>query len=417
MILQCMEKIKGSFLLKSILTLASLDVLNKLLKGILTILLIRNLTIDEYSNFTLFTTISSFLFSFFINGLYTNYTLNESERISRTGNSSMKLFNLNLIIVSFINVVLIIGCSLLQNKNANKELYVLSMIYSFTICLLELCKSYYLVNKEFKKSGNIVNRINILMLVSLVILIIFKGINFKNIVIIHIVITGVYSLVNIYNIYIKNKCVADLDNCEINIKQYYRDALWIVLYTALLAIFNQMDVFIISHYLDKKSVAIYGVSFKYYTLLLSLLPAIKAVLKIRTTQKDMLDSLDYQKHFVSNWIKKTSLIVVPLIFLAILIIPIVFPILNGDQYNDSIIPFQIFCIGVGLSYIFSPSSNVLMSMKKYEFMTILALVICIINYIGNILLVKQFGIIGVVFITIISHALINILSTIKVLRL
>ena len=411
-------KIKNNFLISSIYTVASFDLINKFLKGLLTILLIRTLTINEYSQYTFFITISTFIFSFFSNGLYTTYTLVESERVSREGYCSIKLFKNNLFIISSINILLFSIITFLSFKEHIDRIILLGVIYSFTISILELVKSYYLVNKKFKNSGKIVNDINIIIAISLMILVIFNKLSLSYVIIFHIFVTGLFAVVHLLKILnlMKNEKLKSYEE-KIDFKDYYKASLWIMSYTALLAIFNQMDVFIIKKYLDNESLAMYGVSFKYYNLMLSLLPAIKTVLKIRTTQKDMLDNLKIQKKFIATWIKKTSIVVIPSIIIVILVTPYVFNILNGKQYSNAIAPFQIFCIGVAISYIFSPSSNVIMSMKKYKFITILAFIVCILNLVGNIILVNSIGIIGVVLMTIISHAVINLTSTYYVLKI
>lgn len=409
---------KSNFLISSICTVASLDIINKFLKGLLTILLIRTLTVNEYSQYTVFITISSFVFSFFVNGLYTTYTLNESERISREGYCSIKLFKNNLFIIGAINIILFSIIGVLTLKKYVEFTIFLGLIYSFTISILELVKSYYLVNKKFKKSGKIVNNVNILICISLIMLVICNKVNLISVIISHIVITGLFGVTHLLKILkLINKQKSQSYEELIDMNEYYRSSLWIIGYTALLAIFNQMDIFVIKEYLNNESIAMYGVSFKYYTLMLSILPAIKTVLKIRTTQKDMVDNLTEQKNFIIKWIKKTSILVIPSIIIIIMVSPYFFNILNGEQYKDAIIPFQIFCIGVAISYIFSPSSNVIMSMKKYKFITILAFTVCMFNFIGNIIVVNSIGIIGVVIITIISHSIINIGSTCYVLKM
>lgn len=411
------NRIKNNFLLSSIFTVASLDILNKLLKGILIILLIRCLDIEEYSKYTLFITISTFVYSFFANGLYTTYVLNESERISRNGRTSIRLYKNNFYIISIINLALILFSLLLIIKDKNNILITVAFIYSFTICILELCKSYYLVNKNFKQSGKIVNQINIIIIISLLLMILLHRVNLMSIAILHIMVTGYFALINFKKIIKLISIDKEEFDDNIYISNYYKTSLWIMSYTALLAIFNQIDILIIKAFLNNESVAIYGVSFKYYTLMLSILPAIKTVLKIRTTQKDMLDDLYAQKEFMKMWIRKTSKIVIPMIIIVIFLSPVVLTTLNGKQYNDSIILFQIFCIGISISYIFSPSSNILMAMRKYKFMTSLAFLVCILNFVGNIVLVNSMGIIGVVIITVISHTMINLVSTFVVLKL
>ncbi len=193
------------------------------------------------------------------------------------------------------------------------------------------------------------------------------------------------------------------------------DSFWIVIYLILLNLFNQMDIVMLSNMLKDEDVAMYGIAFKYYSLLLTLLPSIKAVLRVRTSKKEYVDSREHRKDFTMLWLKKTGILVVPACFLIILTSGIFMPIINGHQYDASINAFRILMIGVGISYVFASNVGIMMAANKHKTLCVLALVALIFNTITNWIFIPIWGINAAAATTVISHAILNVSATFFIL--
>lgn len=88
---------------------------------------------------------------------------------------------------------------------------------------------------------------------------------------------------------------------------------------------------------------------------------------------------------------------------------IIFSILFGKQYQDSILPFIILVIGFFFSSAFKiPCSNITYSLRKVKVNIIINVIAIVINIISNIVFIKLFGYIGVA----VTTTIINITTSI-----
>jgi O-antigen/teichoic acid export membrane protein len=415
------KKMKNRQLLSNILIASTFDIFAKISNVIVIILIIRLLSKEEYSNFVLFQSISAFFIGTFTNGLNLSYVRYESERYSQQKSSFGILYRYNLIINLIVYLICLLAFILFSNFNSNfnggilETIVVLSIIYACSMSFIYLGQSYYQSKGEFKFAGIIINLNNLLVLFSLIIVLVFSGITFTTISIAYIISSLLIAIYVTNNIYKKIKIKSKAKKGTIY-KKFLNDSVWLILYCLFLALFGQVDIFMISYFLSKDELATYGVAFRYYNIFLTLLPSIMAVLRVRTSRIDMINDITKQREFTLNWIKKGTPLVLLLVFIATLLSSYVFPILNGQTYNLAIPIFQILCIGVALSYIFAPNVSVLMSLKKYKYLSLIGFIALFINLLGNFLFIPTFGLYAAAITTIISHGFINIYSTILVMK-
>lgn len=97
---------------------------------------------------------------------------------------------------------------------------------------------------------------------------------------------------------------------------------------------------------------------------------------------------------------------------------IIFKVLFGNQYLDSILPFIILIIGFFFSSAFKiPCSNITYSMRKVKVNIVINVIAIVINIISNIIFIKLFGYIGVAITTTIINITTSIIYLIYVNRL
>jgi O-antigen/teichoic acid export membrane protein len=403
-----------SRLLANIFTVFSFDMLAKCIVAVTTVLLIRILNTNDYAAFTLFNSISSFISGVIATGICISYVRFESENSSRLLPKNDNLFKFNFLLITSIHLLLMLFLLAVYVFYENEKLFYdvgmffWGIFYAYTLALQRLNESYYQAREKFQKAGLILNIKNFVLLLLIGTLMMLRKFSLIYIV---VSITSISFLVSLYitTIIFRNISINKINSCLII--EYLSASGWLILYYLLLSLFNQMDVFMISHFLGKLALSNYGVANKYYNLLLSLLPSIFAVLRVRTAKADMVDDLNKQREFAYKWIKTVVPYVVVLVVGAIIVSRFIFPILNGDKYNDAIVTFHIFCLGAGCSYIFAPNVSVLMSMKRNKTLCFLGFIACIFNYIGNYILIPIYGINAAAATTILAHMIINIFST------
>jgi O-antigen/teichoic acid export membrane protein len=196
------------------------------------------------------------------------------------------------------------------------------------------------------------------------------------------------------------------------VSEFLRSTGWLIAYYFLLTSFQSVDVFMLSHFSSEFELANYGVAQRYYGVALLVLGSIHAVLQPRFSKADMLDPAR-QRQFARRWMLIGGLLLFPILLGDLLVKPL-FILINGAQYERAYLVFVIFTIGVWISVTCSPLVNVLRSRKAFTFLVILAFSALVINVTGNYLLIPVFGGAGAAFITVASHAAINVTSALRV---
>lgn len=410
------EKILNKKLLKNINTVVFFDMVSKVLSFLLMILLVRLLSKESFAAITLFISISALISNSISNGLNLSYVRYEVERYSKTG-SYTNLLIISLLIQLMLIIIVVflfyIYLCLPYSKNVLiLEVFFFSVLYSIGLVLFSTISTFLQIQEKYVLNGTLINIKNLtIFFICFIFSIYNNSINFDIVAIIYIL-APAFSIPILYYIF-KTTIFEKINKSDF--KEFIRASIWLILYSVFIAFLSQVDIIIINSMLSERDLANYGVSFRYYIILLSILPSITTVLRIRTSKKDLINSAKKQKKMVIEWIRSTSKYVIPLITICIIISPTVLPLLNGDEYQLAIIPFQILSIGAGISYIFSPGITIFMAMKKYRLLCGITLLALSINVIGNILIINHLNIIGVAIMTILAHAFLNITIVLYVL--
>ena len=199
-------------------------------------------------------------------------------------------------------------------------------------------------------------------------------------------------------------------------KSLLKESMWLLFYCVLLAFLGQADIILLSHFSSDVEIANYGVAQKYQALALSMLPALLALMRVKTAKRDFADDPEKRREFTRKWIKSTTPFVIVVIAVGAFLSRYILPLLNGTQYNAAIPLFQIMLIGVGISYVFSPNVPILMSAKQFPVLCILCFIALLITVAGNYLLIPFLGAVAPSIFFVIGNAFLNICATIFIFR-
>jgi O-antigen/teichoic acid export membrane protein len=181
---------------------------------------------------------------------------------------------------------------------------------------------------------------------------------------------------------------------------------WLIAYAIILVVLQQMGVFLLSHLSTEEQLALYGVAFRYYAVILLLLSSVHAVLLPRFSKEDISDS-QRQKRFASRWFKYTVWVIVPIGVFALLGKPM-FVWVNGVQYEGAFGILVVFLFGSWLSLTFSPMVNILIGRRDFRCLFSLSLGAFLVGLLACLVLVPKWGAVGAAFGAILPHAVINL---------
>ena len=148
-------------------------------------------------------------------------------------------------------------------------------------------------------------------------------------------------------------------------REFGRESAWLTIYYLASAGFAYADIFIVAGFLDDDAVASYGAALRYIAIILGPLPALLAVMRVRTSQSDIVDSAEAQAGLLGDWIKRTILPVSLAIGVAAAAAPFVIPLVDGGRYPDSVPIFEFMLLPALINYATLPGGNLLMTQKRY----------------------------------------------------
>lgn len=403
------------------LTVFSFDMVAKVLMAVATIFIIRVLSTDEYASFTKFQSVSNLLFSIVGSGISVAYVRFAAEKISRGEQNSRALFNTCILFIGVLTLISLALTPLLRSLYGISALVsVLSLVYGGTLALSKMNQSYFQAEEHYRLSGVVTNIKNITLCLTVILVYLAVG-HVSDIHIMALVLlSGVVAcFLGYFFILKKNSGTKNAGNREtldyVLFRDLFKESRWLVVYFLLVALFDQGCVAIMSQIASDEVIASYGVASKYYALMLTFLASLTTVLRIKTSNKDIVDSAAAQKAFTIGWIKKVWWIAAAVCAAAIGAAYFVLPLLNGDGYDSAIPAFQVLMVGVFISYVFAPNVAVMMSAKKHKLLCALAFLSFAINCAICYLFIPHFGAVAAAAAVVVSNGVLNVISTLCIL--
>ncbi|HXY22492.1 MAG TPA: polysaccharide biosynthesis C-terminal domain-containing protein [Burkholderiaceae bacterium] len=178
----------------------------------------------------------------------------------------------------------------------------------------------------------------------------------------------------------------------------------LVAYFGAVALFSQVDVFMLRWLAPTDSLAAYGAALRYYALLSLALGAVHAVLLPaiqKATSAQELAAL-YRKH------SQLVLAFVPAVGILAFAAQWLLPLVDRGRYPESVTVFRVLALSSIVSFAFSPHVNLLMKLERFDFLLRLILVASAVAIALHAILIPRWGALGAAIATLLASALVTV---------
>lgn len=346
-----------------------LDVVARGLSAVATVVFIRSLGVESFAYLVLFLNVGQFTGSALTGGVRMRYLRAEAERVSRgeeqaTGFALAMAAGLSLVVGVAALAVGAVSIVDVTDSGADAWLFVvLTAAYTAGHASIELAMYHNQAHLKFSRGGAI-------------------GVT-RSVAILAASVAAAFGLVESGAVVAATTAGAVLlvaaVTCAPLIRQtvvaparaalggsFSREAGWLTVYYLASAGFAYAGIFIVASFLDQSAVASYGASLRYIAIVLGPVPALLAVLRVRTSQHDMVDSARNQAKMITSWVRRAILPVGAATAAAAIVAPFLIPLLDGGRYPDSVPIFQLLLLPALVNYTTMPGPNLMMTQRRYR---------------------------------------------------
>ena len=371
----------------------SLDIVGRGLSALATVLFIRALGVGSFAYLVLFLTVGQFAGGALTGGIRTRYLRAEAERVSRgeqqaTGFALALLTGLVLIVA--VGALFFVAASFIAG--ADREFVGLATLFTAGHASIELAMYHNQAHLRFTRGGAIgVARSSALLAVAVASTI---GVIGSGPAIAAAAAVAVAGVAAIACAPLVRQTIAVPARAALG-GHFGPEATWLTLYYLASAGFAYANVFVIASLLDDEAIASYGAATRYLAIILGPVPALLAVIRVRTSQHDVVDSTDVQANMLLSWIKRTIVPVGAMVAIAALAAPFVIPLLDKGHYPDSVPIFQLLMIPALVIYATMPGASMLMAQRRYRTLAVIYAVALAIEVAAAVLAAELIGVIAV----------------------
>lgn len=384
------------------------DIVAKFFAALISIIIIRTLSVIDYSEYTYFFSISSFVSGILGSGIGLAYTSYAVELREEKENADALLYESlkKVLFVAYPAISVICFLGILYFVGGSYNTLMFGILYGMLLSFNQINIVFFQARKQYVTAGVVSNIKSILLSVMLALVMVNEWGNLLIVYVVYII-SIVGSIAFTEHMIGRMTINAKSEKCDKNLLKYMvKDSVWTILYMLVISAFNQVDVMMLKTFSNEIAVANYGVAYKYYTLVISLLPAIQVVLRVNSSGIEMRNAVD-RKMRVLSWLKKSTPLSFLLLIIGIMGANILFPYINGEQYNDAIVAFNVLMVGASLSYITAPNVSIMVGAKKQKILFLLSICSFLINVVGNYIFIPIGGIVAASMTTVIAHFILN----------
>jgi len=399
------------------LTVFSFDLIAKAIVAVTTIAFVRLLSKEDYAIYTNFTEVSALLLSIVGNGIAIPYATYSTEQNSRGNSNGNVLFNTCCFLILLLTILSLTMLPIVTDVyNISIFIAVFAIAYGGLQSQNKLAQAYFQAKGEFRHSGYATNFKNISLLVCVIIVFAFARKISANVAVIITCISAFIAFAAcVIWIWKDNKSISFSVSKHL-LKLLFSESKWLVLYLIFQSFFSSVCVVILNTYGTVSDVANFGVANKYYNLLLMFLTSLQTVLRVKTCQKEMVDSAEKRREFSVNWLKKVWPLAGSVCLIAVLSAGVILPFLNGDGYAPSITVFRVLMLSVFFGYVFSPNTSIMIAAKQHKLLFFLAVGCCVIGAAICYFLLPVFGVVAAAISITISNLLLNLTGFIIIMK-
>ncbi len=181
------------------------------------------------------------------------------------------------------------------------------------------------------------------------------------------------------------------------------DYRFLVAYVAVLAIFSQIDVFLLKSLSSAHELATYGAAARYYGLLGMGLGALHVVYSPVIQQAR--DNGQCEEAFREH--RRLLAWFIPVVALAFACAGWIVPLLDGGKYPGSVAVFRLLGVSAVFSFMFSPHVHVLFRLRDFRMLFRFVVGSLVINGVVCAVLVSQLGAVGAAIGTLLGFGMLN----------
>jgi O-antigen/teichoic acid export membrane protein len=395
----------------------ALDLVTKVLGAATIVILIRGLSVSSYAYTTLFLTFAQLAGSAASSGVRIRYLREEAERVSRAARVEKGGVFFNSLIKGTLLVAAVgicaapvagaVGFGSKGGGGATLILYATTFAIGFSAA--ELAIAYFQARRRFFTAGALsIIRAVALLGASLAI----TASDESTLAISLWFVTSMLMVGALTAAPLARRSILAHQGVP-RLTWFNREEMWLSLYYVAAAGFAYVDVMVAGALLGRDQVATLGVSLRYLAIVFGAIPALGAVLRVRTSQVDLVDSPANQEAMVTGWIRRFALPTGLILGVLAMLAPVVIPHIDGGKYPGSIEAFQIFLVTAFSAYLTAPAANVLMAQRRYVTLASIFAVGLFLNLVGDVAVARRFGVIGI---AIVSSTVYVAIDAVTVLR-
>jgi O-antigen/teichoic acid export membrane protein len=396
----------------------SMDLVTKVLAAAITVLMIRGLSVSHYAYATLFLTIAQFAGSAAGSGVRTRYLRDEAERLSRgRGDESSDPFlsalfkgTVLIVLVGALSVPLVAVVGLGSEVGDGFTLVLYATLFAIGVSAIELGVARYQARRRFSAAGivNVARSAALLVATAMILLTRQSALAISRWLAGSMLAVGLATVVAAGKRHLPSHVVRTrlLTPDEASLSAYYVAA----------AGFAYVDIIVAGALLDPRQVATLGAALRYLAIVQSPIPALAAVLRVRTSQADLVDSLAGQKAMLFSWLRRSALPATLIVGAAAALAPLVIPMIDHGRYPDSIIVFEIFLATALSGYLTAPGVSILMTQRRFAALALIYTAGLALNLIGDIAVARRFGVIGIALVSTSIYVSLDVLMTSYAIR-
>jgi O-antigen/teichoic acid export membrane protein len=155
------------------------------------------------------------------------------------------------------------------------------------------------------------------------------------------------------------------------------------------------STFLVAALLDDTAVASFGAALRYISFVLGPVAALMAVLRVRTSQHDVVDSHSTQITMLLRWMKQTSLPTLAVVGSAAALAPLLIPLIDAGRYPDSVTIFQLMLIEAFFVYLTIPAPNLMMAQRRFRLLAVLFSLFLVAQTAASVFAGTVWGVIGI----------------------
>jgi O-antigen/teichoic acid export membrane protein len=401
-------------------TLFAVDLLNKALTAVTVVVLIRGLSVAAYAYVTVLVTLAQFTGSAAGGGVQTKYLRDESERVSRGGETKSDLLFPNaltktLLLIAAFGVstsplVPLFGFG--AGLDSTVRLALFATLFAAGYAATDLTIARYQARRRFLEAGFLSVARSMAFLFAALIIVVSS----ENEFVVGALLVGSAIVVGGLTAGLITGRALLVYKTKPDLVPFSRDDGWLLLYSFAAGGFAYVDVLVAGALLSHYQIATLGASLRYWAVVLSAIPALGAILRVRTSQIDIVDSPVSQRNFVFSWARRASVPAALLVGVAAILAPVGIPQIDGGKYPSSIPAFQILLISAFVAYVTAPGAITLLAQRRYRTLGLSYGVGLVLNLVGDIAVARSFGVVGIAIVSSATYLAVGVAVTLQAVR-